>query len=344
PIPPDTDELSGFLQRVGDLGSKRWALPDLPAWWQMWVWFFLMIATALLLTAVGAAAVRRDPSSWRARVLLAVGLFSIGLLPQGIQRTDNTHFAWASAVSIGLLPVALLELQRRWLPRIRPLVASTGTVLVLIVLLVGVLPRYTVTTYAEWVKQTFGRSRVAFQVERGGRNFYYGRRDVADALAALLPAADELVPEKGGRLFVGTHDLRYTPYSDAFLYHLFPEMDPATQYIEMDPGVANREGSGLAEDVASADVLILSRVWYNWTEPNESREVGSAEPNQVVRDEFCLVDNFGERRDQPNAPAGGQLSPDAPFGAPLYELYQRRDAWDARTGGDPCRTQALPES
>ena len=31
---------------------------------------------------------------------------------------------------------------------------------------------------------------------------------------------------------------------------LFPEAEPATYYIEMDPGIANAEDSGLAEEVA----------------------------------------------------------------------------------------------
>jgi hypothetical protein len=60
----------------------------------------------------------------------------------------------------------------------------------------------------------------------------------------------------------------------------------------MDPGVANREGSRLADDVASADAVVLSGVWSDWDEPNDSRKFGPNEPNEVVRDEFCLVDKY----------------------------------------------------
>jgi hypothetical protein len=67
----------------------------------------------------------------------------------------------------------------------------------------------------------------------------------------------------------------------------------ATYYVELDPGVANEEGSGLAEDVASADVVVLTSVWDDWDEPNDARLVGSDEPNQVLRDRFCSVGTYG---------------------------------------------------
>ena len=76
-----------------------------------------------------------------------------------------------------------------------------------------------------------------------GRVFCYGRPDAVDAVNELVPDVDELT-EPGDRLFVGPGDLRKTPYSEAFLYYLLPELDPATRYIEMDPGVANAADSG----------------------------------------------------------------------------------------------------
>ena len=66
-----------------------------------------------------------------------------------------------------------------------------------------------------------------------------------------------------------------------------PQATPATYYIEMDPGIANAEDSGLADEVASSDYLILSNVWNAWDEPNDSRDFGSDAPNQVVDDQFC---------------------------------------------------------
>ncbi len=143
---------------------------------------------------------------------------------------------------------------------------------------------------------------------RGDRSFYYGRRDAVSAVAELLRQADA-VSEPGDRLFVGTGDLRKTPYSEAFLYYLLPELVPATRYIEMDPGVANAEGSGLADDLASADVVILSSIRDDWNEPNDSRRFGSEESTRVLARDFCLDRSFG---------AGL-------FGRGLYELYVRCD-------------------
>ena len=45
----------------------------------------------------------------------------------------------------------------------------------------------------------------------------------------------------------------------------------------------------LADDVASADWLILSKVWEGWNEPNASTEFGSDAPNRVVDERFCRV-------------------------------------------------------
>ena len=112
--------------------------------------------------------------------------------------------------------------------------------------------------------------------------------------ARVQAAVDELgrLAEPGDRLLVGPSDLRRTWYSDAFIYWLFPELDPATYYIEMDPGLANAEGSRLSSDVESADFVILTGLWDGWMEPNSSMDFGSDAPNQVLRDHFCVVGDY----------------------------------------------------
>jgi hypothetical protein len=60
----------------------------------------------------------------------------------------------------------------------------------------------------------------------------------------------------------------------------------------MDPGVANAPHSGLAQQLASADVVILSKIWDNWREPNNSRTVGSDEPVRVLASHFCHVGTY----------------------------------------------------
>jgi hypothetical protein len=122
-----------------------------------------------------------------------------------------------------------------------------------------------------------------------------------------VAALDGQQPRAGQRLFVGPIDLRRTPYSDAFFYFLYPELVPATYYIEMDP-FDSKPGSKLAGDVRSADWLILSGVWANWDEPNDSRRYGSDLPNEIVRAQFCQVGSYGRRDDG---------------GGPLFELWRR---------------------
>jgi hypothetical protein len=213
-----------------------------------------------------------------------------------------------SAVPFGLLPVAIAELLRRRRPAWSPTRRVTAAALMPAVVLFLLVPHHTFRTYADAVAQTFGKHRESYVIENEGRSFYYGRKDAADAVNAMLPVVNSIA-RPGDKLFVGTGDLRKTPYSEAFLYYLLPQTRPATRYIEMDPGVANRDDSGLADDLRSADIVILSSIRDDWVEPNASRNFGSDVPNQVLRQDFCMVGSWGKGL----------------FGRGLYELYQRCD-------------------
>lgn len=292
PVPPPWGHLDGFLQRSGAIVPSRWPIPALTTSGQLFVWFFLLLATIAALVAVGVWDVRRHPARHQARVLLAVALFSLGMLPQAMQRVDSAHLAWVSCVPVAFLPIALIEVLRvrcpAWRPRRRSLVASVGVAVVMVAL----VPQFTAWAYTDYAAQTFGRHRIAFRIERNGRVFYYGRADVAGAAQQLIDDVPKYA-KPGERLFVGTNDLRKTPLSEAYLYYLLPEYPPGTYYIEMDPGVANAKGSKLAGDLASSELAILSSVWQHWSEPNDSRRVGSNAPNDVLRRHFCKVKTYG---------------------------------------------------
>lgn len=293
PVPPPPDHLDGFLQKAGELRALDWPIPTLRSPAQLTIWFFVLLASIAALVVVGMLLTRRwAPGDLRGTTMLAAGMFSLGMLPQAIQRVDSTHFAWVSCVPVALLPLPILELVRRRRPAWphRRSLAIAGALGVGLVALV--IPRYTLVQYSDYVLQTFGKHREAFEIEHDGRRFYYGRPDVARQLAPLVARLDE-ISEPGESLLVGTSDLRYTPYSDAFLYYLFPELEPATYFIEMDPGVANDDDSGLADEVRAADYLILSSVWDEWDEPNDSRIAGSNEPNEVIEEQFCEAGDFG---------------------------------------------------
>jgi hypothetical protein len=308
PLPPSWSHFDGFLQKAGVLNEPPWPFPAPPSPGQLTLWLLLLVAAMITMVVVGWQIARRSPASLAARAALVMGVFSLGLLPQALQRPDSTHLAWVSAVPFGLLPVALADLVRRvrpgWSAARRLTIAALTPALVLLLL----VPHHTFRTYADAVAQTFGKHRESYVISNEGRSFYYGRKDAADAVNAMLPVADTIV-RPGDKLFVGTGDLRKTPYSEAFLYYLLPQTRSGTRYIEMDPGVANRNDSGLADDLASSDIVILSSIRDDWVEPNAARDFGSDEPNQVLRRDFCMVGSWGKGL----------------FGRGLYELYQRCD-------------------
>jgi hypothetical protein len=207
-----------------------------------------------------------------------------------MQRPDSAHFLWVSAVIGPLAIIAILEWVRHRYPRTHPrfqLLAGTSAFAVVVFALI---PFYTVRTYADLAVRSLSGQLDVREVSRNDRYFYLGDErpwratlEVVDDLGAMI--------RPGDRLFVGPVDLRQTAYSDAFFYHLFPEAIPATYYIEMDPGLANQDPR-LADDVYSADWLILTRFWSGWIEPNSSVEFGSDLPNQVVEDNFCLKRSY----------------------------------------------------
>jgi hypothetical protein len=320
PIPPSPNHIDGFLQRAGETFLLHWPMPVPRTAQQLTIWFFVLLATVAVVVAVGVWRLRKEPGSAPGRILLAVALFSVGLLPQGIQRVDSTHFAWASAIPLAFLPIAITEvLRRRGAHRTpaREWVAPAVGIAVVVAVLVVAVPTFTLRRYADFAVQSFGYHRLSYEISYGGRTFYYGRKDVVRAVEEMLPVIQEMAPP-GSRMLVGTGDLRKTPYSDAFLYYMLPDLVPGTYYIEMDPGVANRKGSRLADDVASSDVVVLSTVWDDWDEPNDSRIVGADEPNQVLREQFCLVDEYGGglyrlyRKAGPGDQAGGRCPVSSP--------------------------------
>ena len=129
-------------------------------------------------------------------------------------------------------------------------------------------------------------------VVHDGRTLPVGRGASADVVADEIDRVVNLVDtltRPGDRVFVGPTDLTRTNYSDTFLYFLLPDLVPASRHVEMNPGLANRSGSGLAADLATADVLILTDRFDGWTEPNNSTRPGDPTPGAVVDERFCDV-------------------------------------------------------
>lgn len=294
PRPPSFGQIDGALQAVaeGPLDAPWWRLPALGASHQLWLWFWVVVAIAPLLVIV-AWRLRRHP------VLVIAAVLGLGMLPQALQRPDSTHLAWGSALSAAMVPCAIAQYRvlhplqpgsatRRWLASPASLSIVAAAVLCLVA-----APYYTLRPYLFHSRVSVGNKDGGFEVSRGARHFAFGNAALQHASQAAI---DDLAAwsTPGQRLLVGPADLSRTIYSDAIFYHLFPELEPATYYIEMDPGLADRAGSSLASDVSSADWLLLTNFWTGWFEPNASVDFGSDEPNRVVARDFCLAGDYSD--------------------------------------------------
>ncbi|MEI2637883.1 MAG: hypothetical protein V9F03_02615 [Microthrixaceae bacterium] len=309
PAPPSWGSIDGFLQRVGTLRTTGWPLPMLDQSYQIYIWFWLVPISILLVLVAAWRLRRRQPQSRLTTALWPASLFNLALITQAFQRPDSTHLAWVTGISFPLLIPAVLVLldelaervgQRRTDASPNPSGRILGplrnrqivAIALPLVILVGVVPFYPLRTYADLVSQSFGFNRFGFPVERDGRVFYLGDPTTARDAQRITDELGDMLKE-GQTLIVGPRDMSRTNYSDSFFYYLFPDLESGTRYIEMDPGLADTDESGLSEELAKADWLVLSDVWAGWTEPNESAVSRSQKPNRVIDKHFCTVAEAG---------------------------------------------------
>ena len=230
----------------------------------------------------GFVVLRKDSTLWSNRLFAAAAVLALGTSYQALQRMDSGHITLCCFLSLALLPVSLAILfQNRLASPSRQLV-SVGLTLAV----VGALAPHL-------MRQSLGLGKKgAVFLEHNGRSFPVDSISTARETDVLLDKITKLALP-GQRLFVGPADLRRTNYNDTFIYHLLPQLTPATYFLEMNPLSANRPGSRLAGDIRSADWLILDRRLDEWNEPNDSMRFGSNEPNEVVQSYFELSARHG---------------------------------------------------
>ena len=293
PRPPSWGQVDGALQAIGEKPAPWWPFPATAASHQLFLWFFLLPILGFGGLWLAVRWWRRGHAT-RHRAMVVYAAFSVGLLTQAMQRPDSTHLLWGSVLA---LPLTVCWLAEWWSQRDGEgtVAGRVGLMLTPFAVLLVVLPFFTLRTYTMHVRQSLGTGLhglpPGIPVERGDRSYRLG--DVA-AWDASQRIVDDLAAQSkpGERLLVGPMDLRQTAYSDVYFYFLFPELEPATTYIEMDPGLANAPGSSLAADVESADWIILTRFWAGWIEPNTSVEFGPDDANVAVENNFCLVSTY----------------------------------------------------
>jgi len=258
----------------------------------IFILFLLHLVACVCNVLAGALACHRDRHSTAARLLLAAALLATGLTHQAMQRADEIHIFVSIFLSLALFPVGLAVLFQRGeagpIPA-RWMLPAAGVVLVTLFIKAPTWPAlvlggamHTLDANAAPIPsvvmhdRTFPRSNLIAEAQK-----------VADFLKTHS--------KPGERLFVGTADMRFTTYNDTFFYHLLPWLTPATYFLEFNPLSANRPASRLAEDIASADWVIVNRIWDEPSEPNESRIPGSDAPNAAIRKYFepkAVIDPF----------------------------------------------------
>jgi hypothetical protein len=249
--------------------------------------FFAMALAAAVNVTSAVFAVRARPPAPRDRVLLALALLGAGILPQAWQRLDLYHLLFVAFLVFGILPLTLFSiLLRRTKGRAAGWLALSAITIVTASLfaIAPVLPR----TFFARIREALQTAPTGSEfVHQGPRSFPVGPPERVVMIGRMLDQLDQL-SKAGDRLFVGPTDLSGATYCDTFLYHLLPKLRPATYFLEMNPRSANRPGSRLASDVASADWLILNSEW----QPAGGLD-GSPEPGNIVRDQFRPVRRYG---------------------------------------------------
>jgi hypothetical protein len=270
--------------------STRPFPPDLPQEARLMALVGIAIAVLLVCAAI---LWRRAPRSAEARRIAAIALFCVALAPQALGRVGALHLIHVGCVAVPLLPYVIATAAgREWTRPLRSLVPAAG---------VAVLVAALAWSYVQPIRPGYGR---AFQwppwaedvgadvrsVERGSRSFPLSTEQEADEAAQTLAVIDSIA-EPGDSIVVGSDDLLRTFYSDTYLYHLLPDLDPGTYYLTMAPGTANGDDSKLPEEVADADVVVLGTLpSYEQLLPRS--ETGNPEAQQVLEEHFCLRDNF----------------------------------------------------
>jgi len=258
----------------------------------------ICFAVACATVISGAVLFRRHRDQWEPVLLLALGGFEIGLLPQAYQRSDTSHL---SLVGCFILPAALLL--PAWRLRAGPWLSRVNwTALVAGVLILLLARPFFGNLY--WSETKTGNSAQNDNyISNEGRRVPVASATGRRQLTALLKVLDARA-HRGQRVFVGPLDLRTSNYNDTYIYFLLPQLTPGSFYLEMNPGVANAKDSQLASDLERDDYLILTSSYDDMADPDSSTRYGPNAPNEVVAHQFEAIDTQGpwtlyDRRPQP---------------------------------------------
>ena len=205
------------------------------------IYLGLVVGAAGLTLLVVRALLRRTPEDW------SWALLCLCVVPQAVQRVDAYHFAFAAVVVYPLAFAAGMDLSRRTSERRRGLVARAVQVAFMSVPILFLLG---------WVV-TASTNPETGAVSSGSRTIKIPA-DRAEATQHLLEDVRAIVPP-GSAVFVGTDQMGRTSFNSFPIYYLLSEdYEFNSYYLELAAGVAERDDSGLSEDIRAADALILA--------------------------------------------------------------------------------------
>jgi hypothetical protein len=257
--------------------GRRFPIP-----WSSPLLWLLLGSTILLGWSAWALRRRSGDAS-----LLACAWFSVALLPYALQRADDFHLASAGCVSIALAPAALavaLDEERRRM-------AVSLACLIVVGSSWGSALRGTV----ESIGQAAGLGDPpSYPLTFNGRTVPMPLKSQVVQLSSLLSTIENSTGP-GDRIFIGPSDLSNTVYNDTFLYHLVPELTPASYFLEMNPGTADRPGSRLKSDISTADVIVVTTRYDDWGTPSHPATQGSPDVGFDLN-RFCASSTFGPWR------------------------------------------------
>ena len=245
---------------------------------------------------VGTLGWRRSHGAWDDVCVVIVGVVGLSIISNMLHRADLTHIGFVATFTVA---TAVLVDWTRIAPTARPSGAPSRR-------------RRGSRGRRRWRSRrsrsppprrgTCSATRLCRPSERGPTPSSScptpaGRcPSTATTNSSTTPASYELPTRTPGRargLFIGPEDLRRTFYSDTFLYFLLPRFTPGSFYLEMDPGVADAPGSGLAGQIAGDDVLILDSAYNSASVAEPYIAYGSNAPNLVVEHDFRRVGEWG---------------------------------------------------
>ena len=274
PIPPSWRESAEFFASQDPMRGHE-TLPglDRPAQLAALFWIVLLAAAAAVWLARRA----------RSGPLLAFALFAAGTLPQLLQRPSHNHVRFVAVLILPAL-VAALACRFRWRAA-----SGLGAVMV-IVGLIAVAPHH----IGRAGYRTFLDRPADIVVSHAGRTIPVDDPREAADIEGILIALDA-VAAPGDRVFVGPELMARTNYSETYLYHLMTDYEPGSYHLQMNPGLANREGGRLAADIGAADWLLLTSKFDAWFEPNNSITDGDLRADALVESSFCAIETIGTR-------------------------------------------------